>query len=68
MAHRQRFANAAKTNDFSSKDPYFPNPDRTRSIFSTFINFIKFLEQREAFINRLREQSTTMIRERQVQL
>lgn len=65
-AHRQRFANAAKINDFSSKDLYFPDPDRTRSIFSAFINFIKFSEQSEAFINRLREQSTAVIRERQV--
>ena len=64
--HRQRFANAAKINDFSSKDLYFPDPDRTRSIFSAFINFIKFSEQSEAFINRLREQSTAVIRERQV--
>ncbi|KAI1790724.1 Nuf2 family-domain-containing protein [Ganoderma leucocontextum] len=66
LYHIQRFANAAKINDFSSKDLYFPDPDRTRSIFSAFINFIKFSEQSEAFINRLREQSTAVIRERQV--
>ena len=61
----QRFANAAKINDFSSKDLYFPDPDRTRSIFSAFINFIKFSEQSETFINRLRDQSTAVIKERQ---
>ncbi|KAI0807066.1 Nuf2 family-domain-containing protein [Fomes fomentarius] len=65
LYHFQRFANAAKINDFSSKDLYFPDPDRTRSIFSAFINFIKFSEQSETFINRLRDQSTAVIKERQ---
>ncbi|KAL7283136.1 hypothetical protein ACG7TL_002562 [Trametes sanguinea] len=65
LFHIQRFASAAKILDFSAKDIYFPDPDRTRSIFSAFINFIKFSEQSEAFINRLRNQSATVIKERQ---
>ena len=65
MLLSQRFAGAAKIIDFSSRDLYFPDPDRTRSILSAFINFIKFSEQSEAFINRLRDQSTAVIRERQ---
>ncbi|KAI8998922.1 Nuf2 family-domain-containing protein [Trametes punicea] len=65
LYHIQRFASAAKILDFSAKDIYFPDPDRTRSIFSAFINFIKFSEQSEAFINRLRNQSTSVIKERQ---
>ncbi|KAI0747799.1 Nuf2 family-domain-containing protein [Daedaleopsis nitida] len=64
LHHIQRFANAAKITDFSSKDLYFPDPDRTRGILSAFINFIKFSEQSEAFITRLREQSTAVIKER----
>ncbi|KAH9946391.1 uncharacterized protein BXZ73DRAFT_95891 [Epithele typhae] len=61
----QRFAESAKITDFSSADLYFPNPDRTRSILSAFINFMKFSEQSDAFITRLRDQSATLIRERQ---
>ncbi|KAH9901654.1 Nuf2 family-domain-containing protein [Cubamyces lactineus] len=68
LYHIQRFANAAKILDFSAKDIYFPDPDRTRSIFSAFINFIKFSEQSEAFITRLRNQSTAVIKERQAVL
>ena len=51
--------------DFSARDLYFPESDRMRAILSAFINFIKFSEQSEAFINRLRDQSTAVIRERQ---
>ncbi|CDO69122.1 hypothetical protein BN946_scf185042.g24 [Trametes cinnabarina] len=65
LFHIQRFASAAKIQDFSAKDIYFPDPDRTRSIFSAFINFIKFSEQSEVFINRLRNQSTAVMKERQ---
>lgn len=64
----QRLAHAAKIEDFSAKDLYFPEPDRTRAVFSAFINFIKFTEQSEAFINRLRNQSTAVIKERQAVL
>ena len=63
--HSQRFAGIAKITDFSSRDLYFPDPDRTRSVLSAFINFIKFSEQSEAFISRLQEQSTSILRERQ---
>ncbi|KAI0646761.1 Nuf2 family-domain-containing protein [Trametes meyenii] len=65
LYHIQRFAHAAKIEDFSARDLYFPDPDRTRAVFSAFINFIKFTEQSEAFITRLRHQSTTVIKERQ---
>ncbi|OBZ75713.1 putative kinetochore protein NUF2, partial [Grifola frondosa] len=61
---RQRFANAAKIHDFSAKDLYFPDAERTRAIFSAFINFVKFSEQCESFITRLRDQSTAVIQER----
>ncbi|KAI0822657.1 Nuf2 family-domain-containing protein [Trametes gibbosa] len=68
LYHIQRLAHAAKIEDFSAKDLYFPEPDRTRAVFSAFINFIKFTEQSEAFINRLRNQSTAVIKERQAVL
>lgn len=60
----QRFAAAAKCLDFSAKDIHRPEPDRTRAIFSAFINFVKFSEQCETFINGLREKSTAAIEER----
>ncbi|EIW60678.1 kinetochore-associated Ndc80 complex subunit NUF2 [Trametes versicolor FP-101664 SS1] len=68
LYHIQRLAHAAKIEDFSAKDLYFPEPDRTRAVFSAFINFIKFTEQSEAFINRLRNQSSAVIKERQAVL
>ncbi|KAH9857774.1 Nuf2 family-domain-containing protein [Lenzites betulinus] len=68
LYHIQRLAHAAKIEDFSAKDLYFPEPDRTRAVFSAFINFIKFTEQSEAFIHRLRNQSTAVVKERQAVL
>ncbi|OCH95255.1 hypothetical protein OBBRIDRAFT_822977 [Obba rivulosa] len=65
LYHLQRFANAAKIRDFSAKDLYAPEPERTRSIFSAFINFVKFTEQNEFFVNGLREKSTSVIKERE---
>ncbi|KAF9810824.1 hypothetical protein IEO21_06772 [Rhodonia placenta] len=64
LHHLQRFAAAAKCLDFSAKDIHRPEPDRTRAIFSAFINFVKFSEQCETFINGLREKSTAAIEER----
>ena len=61
---RQRFANAARFHDFTAKDIYAPEAERTRAIFSAFINFVKFCEQCEAFISGLRERSATVIEER----
>ena len=61
---RQRFARAAKIVDFTAKDLAFPEPDRTRSIFSAFINLVKFSEQCESFIKGLKSQSTSVTKER----
>ena len=64
MHRRQRFANAARFHDFTAKDIYAPEPERTRAIFSAFINFVKFCEQCETFISGLRERSAAVIEER----
>ncbi|CAL1703901.1 unnamed protein product [Somion occarium] len=64
LMHLQRFARAAKIMDFSAKDLAFPEPDRTRSIFSAFINLVKFSEQCEGFIGGLRNQSASVTKER----
>ncbi len=62
----QRFAESAKIMDFSARDLYFPDSDRMRAILSAFINFIKFSEQNEGFLTRLREQSSALLKERQI--
>lgn len=64
LYHLTRFANAAHIMDFSAKDLYLPDPERTRVILSAFINFINFAEQRTPFLADLRERSTTVIEER----
>lgn len=61
---RQRFATAAKFHGFCAKDLDSPEPERTRAIFSAFINFVKFSEQCESFITDLRERSAGMVEER----
>lgn len=63
--HRQRFAKAAKIFDFSSKDVSFPETERTRHVFSAFINYVKFYEQCEPFTTRLRNRSAAVLQERE---
>ncbi|KAF8840994.1 hypothetical protein BDN67DRAFT_967767 [Paxillus ammoniavirescens] len=65
LYHLTRFANAARIMDFSAKDLHLPDPERTRFILSAFINFVKFAEQCAPFISNLRDQSTTVIEERE---
>ncbi|KAF8436921.1 Nuf2 family-domain-containing protein [Boletus edulis BED1] len=65
LYHLTRFANAARILDFSAKDLYLPDPERTRFILSAFINFVKFAEQCTPFIANLRDKSTTIIEERE---
>ncbi|KAG8217350.1 Nuf2 family-domain-containing protein [Butyriboletus roseoflavus] len=65
LYHITRFANAARIMDFSAKDLHLPDPERTRFILSAFINFVKFAEQCTPFVANLRDQSTTIIDERE---
>lgn len=62
--YRARFAASARIPDFSAKDLYFPEIERTRSILSAFINFVKFAEQCQPFVFGLREKSLKAIEER----
>ncbi|KAH7927702.1 hypothetical protein BV22DRAFT_1031466 [Leucogyrophana mollusca] len=64
LYHLTRFANAARIMDFSAKDLYTPEPERTRFILSAFINFVKFAEQCGPFISSLRDKSTALVEER----
>ena len=60
-----RFALAAKVEDFSAKDIFIPERERTIILLSAFINFIKFTEQFcGALVNDLRERSEAIIVER----
>lgn len=61
---RTRLAHAARVTDFSMKDLVFPESERTRSILSAIINFIKFCEEREVFLKKLRDQSSAALEER----
>lgn len=65
LYHIARFANAARIMDFSAKDLYLPEPERTRFVLSAFINFVKFAEQCTPFVANLRDQSTTIIEQRE---
>ncbi|KAG1715661.1 hypothetical protein ID866_1503 [Astraeus odoratus] len=65
LYHLTRFANAARIMDFSAKDVYLPDPERTRFILSAFINFVKFAEQCTPFVSGLRDKSATLIEERE---
>ncbi|KAI6150938.1 Nuf2 family-domain-containing protein [Pisolithus tinctorius] len=65
LYHLTRFANAARIMDFSSKDLYNPEPERTRFILSAFINFVKFAEQCTPFTSGLRDKSITVMEERE---
>ena len=59
---RTRFANAARVDDFNSRDIYNPERERTLILLSAFINFVKFTEQYcDAFLKDLRNQSDTLI-------
>lgn len=51
--------------DFSAKDIHLPDPERTRFILSAFINFVKFAEQCTPFVTNLRDQSSSIIDERE---
>lgn len=45
-------------------DLVFPEPERTRTILSAMINFVRFAEEREVFHKKLRDESAGAIEER----
>jgi kinetochore protein Nuf2 len=64
--YRIRFAKAAKVEDFNSRDIYVPERERTLTLLSAFINFVKFTEQYcDAFLKDLRDRSDTLIVQRE---
>lgn len=65
LYHLTRFANAARILDFSAKDLYSPDPERTRFVLSAFINFVKFAEECAPFVSAVRDKSSAIIEERE---
>lgn len=62
---RRRFAEAARIENFSSRDLSQPEAERTTNVLSGFINFIRFIEQEcEDYVKNTREKSDTFHDER----
>lgn len=62
IVSRTRFAKASRVEDFSAKDLFSPERDRTIVLLSAFINFVKFIEQYcDPFLKDLRERSDALI-------
>ena len=63
--YSQQIAHNAQSHNFSIRDLVYPEPERTRNILSAIINLIKFAEERDGFIKKLREQSVSAQMERE---
>lgn len=62
---RTRFANAARVDDFNSRDVFSPERERTIVLLSAFINFVKFTEQYcDVFLRDLRDRSDAIVIQR----
>ena len=55
---------AARVKTFCAKDLSSPEPEQTRLNLSAIINFMKFVEEREPFVNGLREKAQLALDER----
>lgn len=55
----------AKITDFNLRDIATPEPHRTRSHLSAFINLIRFIEEQEPRLASIREQSSSLVQERE---
>lgn len=61
LGHRNRFAEAARVEDFSGKDISHPDKNRTLMLLAAFINLVKFTEEWcTPFVKELRERADTM--------
>ncbi|KAJ7582459.1 hypothetical protein C8J56DRAFT_1167567 [Mycena floridula] len=64
--HMQRFANAAKVEEFNANDLSSPTRERTLNLLAAFINFVKFTEQIcEPVVRQLRESSEKALVEKE---
>lgn len=54
----------AKIPDFDLRDIAIPEPHRTRSHLSAFINLIRFIEEQEPYLASIRSRSSTLVQNR----
>jgi len=55
----------AKIPDFDLRDVATPEPHRTRSHLSAFINLIRFIEEQEPHLASIRSRSSTLVQDRE---
>lgn len=55
----------AKIPDFDPRDITTPEPHRTRSHLSAFINLIRFIEEQESYLDSIRSRSSGLVRGRE---
>jgi len=55
----------AKIPDFDLRDVATPEPHRTRSHLSAFINLIRFIEEQEPYLASIRSRSSTLVQDRE---
>ena len=55
----------AKISDFDLRDIATPEPHRTRSHLSAFINLIKFIEEQEPYLSSIRSRSLALVQDRE---
>jgi len=54
----------AKIADFDLRDIATPEPHRTRSHLSAFINLIRFIEEQEPYLASIRSRSSALVQDR----
>lgn len=55
----------AKISDFDLRDIATPEPHRTRSHLSAFINLIRFIEEQEPYLASVRNRSSALVQDRE---
>lgn len=55
----------AKISDFDLRDIATPEPHRTRSHLSAFINLIRFIEEQEQYLASIRNRSSALVQGRE---
>lgn len=55
----------AKIPDFELRDIATPEPHRTRSHLSAFINLIRFIEEQEPYLASIRSRSSALVQDRE---
>jgi kinetochore protein Nuf2 len=62
---RKGVAHMAKIPDFDLRDIAAPEPHRTRSHLSGFINLIRFIEEQEPHLASIRSRSSALVQDRE---